>query len=557
MPVQVLPPVHPQHLGLSRIGAAASLVMLLTACGGSDGTAPVITAQPQSVTAAEGGEATANVAASSDDGDISYQWFNVTGNADIADELAASISFSPLSLAADGMQFNVRVTNDAGTTTSDSVTLSVTERSWSTPAEALASGTRQTATVVDSNGHTHLLAIVGNNLAAAVEARVKPKHADPTQANGFIAPGGATLQASEALSPVSTSVAAAANGSGHVLAVWHRNGIVGGALYTPGTDATTAGTWTLLPTRINSFLSTSALDPAVAAVGNDGFEIVWREREAPSGAHDVVARRYTIGTNTLGDSVTIENQGTETASPRLVSDAAGNLLAAWSQSGVGVLVNRRAVGSAWSTDLTNVDSSGLPLEALRANAAGKAVALTSDRLGTAQASLLDLGASVVLQQSALAVANAYGSAPDAVVDAANRIHVFGVSVNSDNGSSRLFRWVYLPGTNGGWGAAEAVSAVNSSNFLTSGQGVTNPQVAGTDAEGNFIVTWQDRVTGGDNPLSHLSARRFHNGLNAWRNTVAVADSNNSLARVTIDAAGSATVIFGAAAAQSMQAASFR
>ena len=74
MPVQVLPPVQPQHLGLSRIGAAASLALLLAACGGSDRAAPVITAQPQSVTAAEGGEATADVAATSDDGDIGYQW---------------------------------------------------------------------------------------------------------------------------------------------------------------------------------------------------------------------------------------------------------------------------------------------------------------------------------------------------------------------------------------------------------------------------------------------------------------------------------------------------
>ncbi len=557
MPTRLHSPSRSQHPALSRLGAAACLALLLAACGGNNAAAPVITAQPQSVSAAEGGQATASVTATSEVVDVGYQWFNVTGNADIAGAIAASVSFSPLSLAADGTQFNVRVSNSGGITTSDNATLSVTERSWSTPAEALASGARQSATVVDSNGHTHLLVIAGNNLSASVQARVKLKHADSTQANGFIAPDGATLQASQALSPASTSVAAAANGSGHVLAVWHRNGIVGGALYTPGPDAATAGTWTLLPTRINSFTSTSALDPAVAAVGNDGFEIVWREREAPSGAHDVVARRYTIGTNTLGDSVIIENQGTETAAPRLVSDAAGNLLAAWSQSGVGVLVNRRAAGAAWGADLTNIDSSGLPLETLRANAAGKAVALTSDRLGTAQASLLDLGASVVLQQSGQAVANAYGSAPDALVDAANRVHVFGVSVNGSDGSSRLFRWVYTPGANGGWGGPEGVSAVNSSNFLTSGQGVTHPQVAGSDAEGNFVVTWQDRVSGGDDPLSHVSARRFHAGLNAWRDAVAVGDANISPTRVTIDTTGSATLVFGAAATQSVQSASFR
>lgn len=557
MPVQVLSLARPQHFCVSRLAAAAALALMLAACGGSDRAAPVITTQPQNVSTAEGGQATASVAASSDDGDLTYQWFNVTGNADIAGALTASVTFSPVSLAAHGTQFNVRVGNDVGVTTSDNANISVTERSWTTPADALASGTRQIATVVDSNGHTHLLAVTGNNLQAGVEARVKLKHADPTQANGFIAPGGATLQASAALSPVSTSIAAAANGSGHVLAVWHRNGIVGGALYTPAPDAATAGTWTLLPTRINSFSSTSALEPAVAAVGNDAFEIVWRERIANSGAHDIVARRYTIGTDTLGDSVTIENQGSETAAPRMVSDAAGNVLVAWSQAGVGVLVNRRAAATAWGMDLTNIDSSGLPLEVLRANAAGKAVALTSDRLGTAQASLLDVGASVVLQQSAQAVANAYGSAPDALVDAASRVHVFGVSVNGNDGSSRLFRWVYTPGSNGGWGGPEGVSAVNTSNFFTTGRGVTHPQVAGTDREGNFIVTWQDRVSSGDDPLSHVSARRFHAGLDAWRNTVSVGDANTAAARVTIDAAGSGTLVFGAAATQSVQAASFR
>jgi hypothetical protein len=539
----------------SRLAAAASLAVVLSACGGSDGSAPVITAQPQDVSVAEGGSASASVTATSDAGDLGYQWFDVTADADIADATASSMSFEAVALTANNTQFNVRVRNDEGSTTSSNATLRVVERSWSTPAEALASRTRQTALVVDSHGHTHLLAVTGNNLAAGIEARLKLAHADATQANDFTVPAGGALQASEALSPASTSVAAAANGSGHVLAVWHRNGIIGGALYTPGPDAATAGTWTLLPTRINSFMSTSALDPAVTPVGDDAFEIVWREREAPSGAHDVMARTFTVANNTLGAPVGIETQPGETSAPRLVSDAAGNVLAAWSHSGLGVLVNRRITGQAWGTDLTNVDSSGLPLEVLRTNAAGRAVTLSSDRLGQVQAALLDLGASQVMQLAALPVANAYGSPPDALVDADGRIHVFGVSVDSGDGSSRLYRWLYTP--TGGWGTAEAISDVVTTNFLTTGLGLRHPQVSALDAQGNFIVAWQDLIASGDDPLSHVNARRFHAGLNGWRATVALGDGYNNVPRAAMARDGRATVVFGHPADPAMQAASFR
>lgn len=535
-------PHHPvQRRCLSRIGAATSLALLLAACGGSDGSPPVISTQPQSLTVAEGGQGSVSVTATSDAGDITYQWFNVSGNANIVGATAASHAFGPVSLAAAGTQYDVRLSNALGTTTSATGTLSVIERSWSA-ASALASGVRQIASVIDSNGHTHVLAITGNNLQRGVSARIKLKNADSTQTNAFTDPGNGALQPLTAVTVGAASIKTVANGAGHVMAVWAQNGIVGAALYTPGPNATTAGSWQLLPTRVNSFSANSVSDPVVAAVGNDGFEFIWRERIATTGVHNIMARRYHVGANFYENSVSIENSSAETGAPRVVSDTAGNVLAAWNLAGQGVVINRRAALTDWGTDLTLIDGTGNPLMALRANPSGKAVALTSDGVGSAFASRLDAAASVVLLQSAAAVANAYGSAPDAFVDTADRIHVFGVSVNSDNGDSRLFKWDYIPGT--GWGAPEAVSDISARNFIVSGGlGLSSPNVAGADAEGNYVVTWNDVISNGDGSTSRVYARRFHAGLNQWRATASLADGNGQPPLATVAADGSATIVF--------------
>lgn len=561
MPLTVFACPSSIALRRSRLATAALLALMLGACGGGDdappppvGSAPVITAQPIDMSLAEGASGTASVAATSDAGAIAYQWFNATRAQNIAGANAAELDFGPVSFAANGTQFNVRLTNTMGTTTSATRTLTVAERSWSVPADAVASGARQLASVVDSNGHTHLLAVTGNNLAAGVQASIQLRASNPTQANAFTEPGNAVLQASQALGAGGTSIAAAANGAGHVLAVWHRNGIVGGALYAPGPNATTAGVWTLLPTRINSFSATSALDPAVTAVGNTGFEIVWRERIASSGAHDVMARSYTIGNNTLGTPVSIELEGSETEAPRIVSDGAGNLLAAWRHSAVGTVVNRRAAGQAWGTSLVTVDPSTQPLEVLRTNAAGKAVLLTSNRVGSVFASRLDLAAINPLVAGPASVANAYGSGPDAVVDNTDRIHVFGVSCCGSGGSSRVFRWVYQ---NGQWSAAEAISDPNANNFLITGLGYYSPRVTTVDAENSFIVTWQDRISNGDGATSRVNARRFHDPLGSWRPAVVVGDSNIGLVSVAMRSNGSATLAFGTPSGSTVQAASFR
>jgi hypothetical protein len=119
----------------------------------------------------------------------------------------------------------------------------------------------------------------------------------------------------------------------------------------------------------------------------------------------------------------------------------------------------------------------------------------------------------------------------------------------------MYRWIYQ--NNGLWTSPEPVSDFNTNNFLTTGLGVFSPKVTDADAENNFVVSWQDRVSAGNAPLSRVSARRFHDRLSGWRNTVVVGDSDNQMVTVTLGAPGNGTVVVGAMSGQALQAASLR
>ena len=303
------------------------------------------------------------------------------------------------------------LTNTVGTTTSANATLTVNERSWSAPAGALASGARQIASVVDSNGHTHVVAVTGNNLAAGVEARIQLRSNDSTQANAFVTPDQSALQASTALvtgRPAPT-LTVAANNNGFVLALWHINGAAWARLFQPPTTNLPQGHWQSA-VRISAALADSGVDPAVVAVGED-FEVVWRERPGTSGVHDVKATHYDRVNNIWSPAIVIEARATETEAPQIVVDAAGNVPAAWRHIGEGVWANRHAASAAWGSTLTQIDSSDTPLETLRANAAGRAVVVSSNRLGSGLALQLDLAASNLIVSGSGRVIDACGSAP--------------------------------------------------------------------------------------------------------------------------------------------------
>jgi uncharacterized protein (TIGR03382 family) len=92
---------------------------------------PSITQHPQAVTVTEGQSATFAVTASGS-APLSYQWQRDGSN--ISGATAASYTLSITEMSDDGATFRCRVTNDAGSATSNSATLTVVEQGGSNDA---------------------------------------------------------------------------------------------------------------------------------------------------------------------------------------------------------------------------------------------------------------------------------------------------------------------------------------------------------------------------------------------------------------------------------------
>src|SRR5262249_44963736 len=92
--------------------------------------APAITAQPQSLTVAEGSPATFTVAASGA-APLAYRWQR--DGVDIPGATAATYTLAAARVADDGAHFRAVVSNSIGTATSNAATLSVTADRPPTP----------------------------------------------------------------------------------------------------------------------------------------------------------------------------------------------------------------------------------------------------------------------------------------------------------------------------------------------------------------------------------------------------------------------------------------
>jgi hypothetical protein len=123
--------------GVLRVLLAFATAAVLAACGGGSGSggvlptpsptpptaaAPVITAQPQSVTAVDGTPVTFAVAAMGD-APLSYQWFR--GGVAISTATAESYTVPAVGMSDTGATFTVVVTGPAGTVTSAGAVLTV------------------------------------------------------------------------------------------------------------------------------------------------------------------------------------------------------------------------------------------------------------------------------------------------------------------------------------------------------------------------------------------------------------------------------------------------
>lgn len=91
-------------------------------CGGSSGTPPNITAQPQDQKVGVGGMATFSVTATGSMS-LSYQWME--NGMTIAGATSASYTTPPVALADNHSTFAVVVSNQSGSATSNAATLTV------------------------------------------------------------------------------------------------------------------------------------------------------------------------------------------------------------------------------------------------------------------------------------------------------------------------------------------------------------------------------------------------------------------------------------------------
>jgi hypothetical protein len=114
---------------LLNLALAAALAATLAACGGgyggggsSSGLGPTITTPPANATVAAGQPATFSVVASSAYV-LSYQWLR--NGATIMGATAASYTLAAATVADNGAQFNVVVSNAYGSVTSKTATLTV------------------------------------------------------------------------------------------------------------------------------------------------------------------------------------------------------------------------------------------------------------------------------------------------------------------------------------------------------------------------------------------------------------------------------------------------
>lgn len=100
-------------------------VVLVAGCGGAGSNFDKLTiaTQPKAISAKVGTNASLSVVANGT-GPLTYQWYQ--DSTKITDGTTSSIAFSPL-VKADGGSYYVEVTDDSGTISSETVTVTVTD----------------------------------------------------------------------------------------------------------------------------------------------------------------------------------------------------------------------------------------------------------------------------------------------------------------------------------------------------------------------------------------------------------------------------------------------
>jgi hypothetical protein len=510
-------------------------------------TLPSITGAPQGASLDEGAVTTLVVSASDGGGTLSYQWF--LDDQPIAGATTDRVVTAPMPFSLTGgvsRAYKVRVTNSAGSVDSAvaTITSSGLTRSWQDQANLDPyDGNRQAsdsdgavATVTTASGRVFVLGVVkdvvGVGTSALMATAVSADNADDLArwngANSVLATAGTDAEIDH--------VAVAASASGHLLAVYsiHFNNPSQGEaasqvramLYTPDADPTLPGRWDDLGNLTDASFHTDAA--AVASTASGEFEVVWLQQQANSTVNDLVARRYSVPAagqvlvSGWGAREPVEANSTSVEGVPIIVGSQGKSLVFYLDSNGNPAFQRyqynvRNAGASWdpagviNADLPAIDRTR-PVHAV--NDAGMVALVTRNALGRAYVRRFNLTTGAFADSTWDYRANAYGSDPSVLIDAAGRIDVFGVSVNTNAGnSSVLAQWTFDPGPGGGWGSASVLRS--DSRDFNFGFGITQPK-AGRDAAGNVVLAWSQPVGN----LQALQSLRYSALSQGWASSPA-------------------------------------
>lgn len=492
------------------IAPLAATAALLAACGGSDEPGPPsIDTAPASLTVPEGDSATFTVLASGE-GPLGYRWLRGSGTTSVGS--AATLQVGPATLYDDAATYKVEVSNNRGATMSPTATLSVTPRRWSdTP---LASGVNSepsanaTAGAVDAQGN-FVFAFFGPSTSAD-RAGVWLGRQTPT--GTFFATRISGSTDGGTTSPAELRLAL--DSSGAAMVVWRRNGN-GSEVYA---SVARWGDGADVPVTRISNPGDFAMEPAVAAVGNGTFEVLWAEVVSGT-TTKLTTRRFDLNGNTWAAPQVIATTLENVSWPRIASDGAGRVWTAWAQYPNQVYTlygkERTASMSAWDNSAPLVlGTAGARDPVLELTSTGQGVLTANDVQGRVYVRRLTSSG----WSSAQYVANAFSVKPGVAIHNDGRIAIASMSTGTQ--FTTLYHWTYDPLADT-WSAPLTLRSTSAST-------IGSPAVK-FDAAGNQVVLWSEREP--NNGPGAIRARRFIAGGIGWLADVAVSpliESENDL-----------------------------
>lgn len=529
----------------------STALALMAACGGTQDpatatapppVAPTISAQPADMTVVEGGVATFSVAADGT-GPLAYEWRNAGDSSPVAGGVQATLLMPGVSLVDSGRAFRVDVSNAVGQVTSSTAALTVNERGWfvanrpqpGTEYATLRSGTGR-AVAVEPDGIVHML--------------FTQEHADGSwhlwharkSPNSSFAGNYADLTPGVAAGVVTSRPRLAINADGKLLALWEQ--------FDPATQVTRivwaakapGSAWQI--TGGSHDASGGALGPTqsateaeVAVADSTAFEIIYRSDSGPNtsfnGLHQI--RLTAAGGGSSGASGSMFHV---IESPRIVSDGAGNLIAAWTaidafnQRSVWVSSQKNGTFGGWSQPLPASSGTDRSLTDLAINHNGQAVALWGDPNGFVFARQFSFAQATPGWVGGEEYAANGVAGRHAAVDVRDDGSITIVGTAGVPSGSTIYFWRY---TMGSWASAgpQALETMGTGNSAVDLR-------IGHDANGNQTVLYSE-ITPAE--ASTLRARRYHAGLDQWRALATVAPVPAWGAELAVAANGAAGVVY--------------